>query len=153
MKAIQTEETITTIITKYEAIDGTIFESKDECKKYEDTAICVLRSRYNPLVITSTTEYDLFQVGSDECVIDVIKLQSEQDVDTILQLCHYYHNWLKEDKCKDRLQKISIRINKAFSENDYLFISKGWESDNFMPLFTYMQFADHIISKLNSNDK
>jgi len=151
MNTIQIEQTTT--ITKYEAIDGTTFVSKDECKKYEDTAICVLRSRYNPLVIISTTEYNLFQVGSDECVIDVVKLQSEQDIDTILQLCYYHHNWLKEDKYKDRLQEISTMISKAFRENDYLFISKGLESDNFTPIFTYMQFADYLISKLNSNDK
>ncbi len=151
MNTIQTKET--TIITKYEAIDGTIFESKDECKKYEDTAICVLRSRYNPLVIISTTEYNLFQVGSDECVIDVVKLQSEQDIDTILQLCYYHHNWLKEDKYKNRLQEISTMLSEAFRENDYLFISKGWESDNFNPIFTYMQLGNHLSSKLNPNDK
>ena len=32
--------------TVYQAIDGTIFNDKEECRKYEKSALAVLLSRY-----------------------------------------------------------------------------------------------------------
>ena len=51
--------------TVYQAIDGTEFDSKEECKKYEDTAKCLLLTKYRPLVKKTVTEIDVFNTGSD----------------------------------------------------------------------------------------
>lgn len=44
MKEINVKQEV--FVTKYEAMDGKQFTSKEECKKYEDSALCVLTSRY-----------------------------------------------------------------------------------------------------------
>ena len=45
METITIQET--KYITKYKAIDGTIFNSDSECKKYEESAKCALLYKYN----------------------------------------------------------------------------------------------------------
>lgn len=58
MKQIEAEKR--TKVTYYEAIDGTTFLNKEECKAYEDTAKCVLLSMYNKLKRITNTEYGFF---------------------------------------------------------------------------------------------
>ena len=54
MKQVEIENI--TKVTKYEAIDGTLFSSKEECVKYEETAKCVLLGKYKRLVVKSIKE-------------------------------------------------------------------------------------------------
>lgn len=48
MKEISVKQEV--FVTKYEAMDGKQFTSKEECQKYEDSAMCVITSKYNELV-------------------------------------------------------------------------------------------------------
>lgn len=123
MKTIKREHI--TYINEYEAIDGTIFSSEEECIKYENSAASVLKSRYKKLVIKEANEWQLFKFGSDEELIDVIKLQSEKDIDLVLQLNCLYNPHLKDDLI-DKHRKL---LERAYNENTLVFISKGNEYD------------------------
>ena len=112
-------------IEEYEAVDGTIFNSKEECIKYENSAAAVLKSRYKKLVIKETNEWDLFKCGNEDEFIDVIKLWSEKDIDLVLQLSCLYNPHLKDDL----IDKHRKRLEKAYNENTLVFISKGNEYD------------------------
>lgn len=112
-------------IEEYEAVDGTIFNSKEECIKYENSAAAVLKSRYKKLVIKETDEWNLFKFGSENEFIDVIKLWSEKDIDLVLQLSCLYNPHLKDDLI-DKHRKL---LEKAYNENTLVFISKGNEYD------------------------
>lgn len=75
MKAIK--ETVEKIVG-WEAWDGTRFSSEDECKKYEHSAIVVLRERYENMVTNKGFEKDGESFAS--CV--------SFDYETIYQLVH-----------------------------------------------------------------
>ena len=108
---------------EYEAIDGTIFSSEEECIKYENSAASVLKSRYKKLVIKEANEWQLFKFGSDEELIDVIKLQSEKDIELVLQLQCLYNPSINNNLI-DNVRKI---LERAYNENTLVFISKGNE--------------------------
>ena len=61
----------------YEAIDGVLFNSAEECAKYEQSANMVLYAKYKPLVLASLTEYELCGTGSEEYTIDTVRLKKE----------------------------------------------------------------------------
>lgn len=83
MKKVDIEKTV--IETLWEASDGTTFKDKEECEKYENSAKCVLLSKYKNWVIKSTNEYALFNAGCEENYIDIILITKDR-IDTILQL-------------------------------------------------------------------
>lgn len=88
MKEVIIEEV--TKVTKYEAIDGTLFEVKEECKKYDNTAFAVINAKYKKLVVKETTEKRFFTVGSYDSLIDIVKINTEEDKDTVLKMQAYY---------------------------------------------------------------
>lgn len=94
----------------YTASDGTEFKDKEECKRYEDTAKCVLLSKYKNWVIKSTNEWEIFDAGCEESYIDIIRI-SEDKIDTILQLTKLlgYTN-------EERLQKDRAMLESSIGE-------------------------------------
>lgn len=84
MKELKRTETIEKIIG-YEANDGTHFNSKEECEKYEKTAFAVVHERFRKLVVKEMSEYTMFMdyaVGSDEYIYALIDIKTENDMNT-----------------------------------------------------------------------
>lgn len=131
-------------IEEYEAVDGTIFNSKEECIKYENSAALMLKSRYKKLVIKETNEWDLFKCGSEDEFIDVIKLWSEKDIDLVLQLNCLYNPHIKDDLV-DKHRNI---LEKAYNENTLVFISKGNEYDAYFRIRTSESEINNTINEL-----
>lgn len=75
---------------EYIANDGTIFDNKEECSKYERTCECVIRSAYKKLVVGSFTQYELFGFGSDEISYDIVKVNTMEDLDSLNKMIKYY---------------------------------------------------------------
>lgn len=138
MKIIEVEKTVKE--TFYEAIDGKTFKTKDECIKYENTAKCVIESKYNTLHHTREIEYNLFGLGSEDCYVDIIRISQDSDKDIILQKCAYYTN------NKQMLEKYSKILDTAII-GDYILCFSGSEYEDY---FTVMcNYADYI-RNLNS---
>ena len=143
MKEIQKETK--QYVTVYEAVDGTEFTSKEECKKYEESAQCVLMTKYSKLVIKSDTEWELFGVGSDESIVDVVRLNNEHDVNMILQLIALENPNISSKQPEWLIEK-DKRLTTALKEDSLVFIGRGYEQDCFYLCTTEFE----MVSKLNS---
>lgn len=141
MKEIQKE--ISQHVTVYEAIDGTEFTSKEECKKYEESAKCVLMTKYNKLVVKTCSEYDLFDcIGSEDETVDIIKINNLSDIDTILKLIALYYPSAAKDT--EWMQKREDRLTDAYNSNSLVVIGRGYESDGFYLSFTFNEIIKKI---------
>lgn len=127
MKTIEVEKIIKEI--KYGAIDGTLFNTKDECIKYESTAKAVLLAKYKKLVVKEDTEYNLFHCGSEDCGVDLVKFNTTEDVRNVMQLFALYnpHTASTESNVSERMEM----CEKALHTNDTLIIHRGYEEDSF----------------------
>lgn len=144
MKEITKEKKST--YTVYQAIDGTEFNSKEECQKYEDTAKCLLLTKYKPLVKRTVSEYDIFNTGSDEYMIDILQyLSSESDIDILIQLNRLYYSGRKPDD--DFYDNMRSKLEKCLKNRDIVLIGRGTEYDgydNFYLLTTLQEITDNI---------
>lgn len=145
MKEIDVEKVLT--VRKYEAIDGTLFDNKDECQIYENTARCALLSKYNKLIIKSITEYDLFEIGSEESVIDLIKIIHKSDITTIIQLVILENQYLIKDQ--DRIDRMYEQLENASIAGETFMINRGYQNDCFWPLDSVENKIKQILSRCN----
>ena len=81
MKVNEIKETREVIVrTEYIAKDGTVFSNGEECRKYEGTCRCVLRSEYKKLIKGNINEYDLFyENGCEDYSYDIVEVKTEAD--------------------------------------------------------------------------
>ena len=144
MKPIEIEKV--TKVTRYEAIDGTTFTTEEECVKYEDTAKCVLLTKYKPLVKRTASECDIFNTGSDEYMIDILQyLSSESDIDILIQLHRLYCS--SRNFNDDFYDKMRSKLEKCLKNRDIVLIGRGTEYDgydNFYILTTLQDITDNI---------
>ena len=111
MKEIKKERVV--FDYEYEAYDGSVFKTKEECIKYEETAQCVIIKKFNDLIEYSSNECSLFNCGSDDYIIDFVKPKTQDDADTIMQMLELCN------ANDDRARKL---IKEAQENNDYLLI-------------------------------
>lgn len=108
---------------KYEAVDGVQFDDREECIKYENSAKCVLLTKYNELIVKhEISEYSICDFGSEDYAMDIIKLRNEKDIDIVMQLYALYNphdSYRKYDKVNKE------KCIKALKENDFIFIGRN----------------------------
>lgn len=142
MKKITVEKT--TKVVMYQATDGTQFTTEEECRKYEESAKCALLTRYNSLVINSVTENELFNgAGSEEYEYDVVKMNTEQDVETVIHLYMLYH---MSDCYRSKDDSIREKITTAYKTRDILLIGRYSCGDDF---FNIDHTRDELINRIN----
>lgn len=85
MKVNEIKETREVVVkTEYIAEDGKVFSNEEECRKYEGTCRCVLRSEYEKLVKGNISEYDLFyENGCDAGLYDIVEVKTETDREVV----------------------------------------------------------------------
>lgn len=132
--------------TVYQASDGTEFNSVEECKKYEDTVKCLLLTKYKPLVKKTVSEYDVFNTGNDEYMMDILQcLRDEADIDVLIQLHRLYNSGRKIND--DFYNNLRSRLEKCFENKDIILIGRGTEYDgydNFYVLTTLQEISNNI---------
>lgn len=145
MKEISVKKEV--FVTKYEAMDGKQFSSKEECKKYEDSAMCVLTSRYNELIVSENiSEWNLFGCGCDDQEIHIIKLKSESDVDTVLQ---YYLLFHRLNKSYDLLPHRK-KLEEALTRDGLVMVGTGYEDDNFFIIGSVGAFLEEFSEQVKT---
>ena len=108
MKEIKRTETIEKVIG-YEANDGTRFDSKEECEKYEKSALGVVYERFKKLIIKELYECEVFEnqgYGSEDYVYYLIDIKDENDINTynhFLQLIESKENIIDESYIGKRI--------------------------------------------------
>lgn len=73
-------------IIKYVANDGTEFGSEEECKKYEETAICAITAAVNGITVNSCCGDAILDSGAPFCCdgfLRAIKIKNVDDVETV----------------------------------------------------------------------
>ena len=150
MKEIKKERTTTQTYYEYEAMDGTVFNDKEECKKYENTAECAIMTKYRSLVLSSKhTQYELFGIGNDDDNIDLVKVKNQDDIDTVMQAWLITNRFYQEDKYESQRNSNYEMLKKAMEEDDIIFINHGYDNDNFWVDGT----RNSMIAKMNSLDQ
>ena len=138
MKEIKKERTV--YDCEYEAYDGSIFKTKEECIKYEETAQCVIRKKFNDLVEYSSDECSLFNCGSDDYIIDFVKPNTQDATNVIMQMLELYN------ANDDRARKL---IKEAQENSDYLLIGhNSYDKDYYYILDTRTSILNNIKENL-----
>lgn len=141
MKQIEKTRTITEI--KYQAIDGTEFDNRDECIKYDNTALAIMMSRYKPLVIKSISEWELFGAGCDDSTCDIVKLNEDSDVDILMFLIAYSNSHYTDTRLRD----IEEKVLTAVGNNDKIIIYRGYNNEDFRLCNTVLGAVNSILDK------
>ena len=131
MKEITKECTKVEKYTVYEATDGTEFRTREECEKYEQTAHAVVRTKFLKLVVEEKTEWEFFDVGSDENTTYAIKMNTQEDADTVLQLYYIDNPYvLKDEEAPKRYKERAFNlVNTAYKEQDILFVGENYDGN------------------------
>ena len=147
MKEHKIEKTKVEVTYEYEAMDGSIFKSKEECKKYEESAKMVLYTKYKPLVICRKTEEEIYNAGSCEYEIDIIKINTVEDIDILMQL-YYLYNTHSSARTEENMQKIRTKVTNYYNNGDIVFIGRGCGYDNY-DNFCFINSLQEVINHLN----
>ena len=129
MKQVYVEEVIK--IPYWEACDGTRFKDKSECERYDNSAEAVLFSQYNKLVIKKASEFTIFECGSEDNIVELIKVPTEQSIDIVMKLYGVINPCMLRDEYKDRYNQKRDILEEAMRNNDIVFIYRGYEKECF----------------------
>lgn len=150
MKEIKEEVIHKSYITKYKALDGTVFDSSEECQKYEASAKATLLTKYKELEIKMISEYNLFGVGSEEYHVSVVKLRNESDVDLMTQLYFLFNPRYESDS--RHIEEARSIFRKAVKTGDFLIINRGCEYDHFDSFWVFGLLTDILNTIIKACD-
>ena len=68
---------------EYIAEDGTIFNNKEECEKYEESALFVVSYKLKRLNTKETYINDFNDEGSCDCELEIFDIQTEEDLNNL----------------------------------------------------------------------
>ena len=130
MKEIKKEIIRKDYTYQYESFDGSLFDTKEECEKYEKSAEGVLKLKFQDLIVDKQNAWDLMRGYEDNDVIGV-KLTKEEDKDTVLQLYLFLNPHLLNDseRYKEYLEQYKSYINEAYEKKDLLLMGINCEGD------------------------
>ena len=117
MKEIK--KTVESFVTVFVANDGTEFEDRTECQRYDNSAKGVLMAKYRPLVVKETDGYSV-GCGSEDVAIDIIKIKKDADINIVLQL-----ETLDHQPNDERTERINTILQRALREDDYVIVDRG----------------------------
>jgi hypothetical protein len=130
MKEIKKEVVKKDYIYQYESFDDILFDTKEECEKYEKSAEGVLKLKFQDLVVAKQDAWDLMRGYEDNDVIGV-KLTKEEDKDTVLQLYLFLNPHLlnESERYKEWLEQYKSYIDEAYEKKDLLLMGINCEGD------------------------
>ena len=149
MKEIKKEIIRKEYQTVYIATDGSEFYDKNECEKYEKSAMGVVSSRYKKFVVKSTTEEGLTKCGSGDYIIEVVKLTEYSDIDIVVQL----YCLLFSTNDNEQITKIRELCKQAVRTGDLLLICRGYDYDNFWVIDTLTDYLNYILKQCDPGSK
>ncbi len=149
MKEIKKEIVRKEYQTVYIATDGSEFYDRNECEKYEKSAMGVVSSRYKEFVVKSTTEEGLTKCGSGDYIIEVVKLTEYSDIDIVVQL----YCLLFSTNDNEQITKIRELCKQAVRTGDLLLICRGYDYDNFWIMDTLTDYLNYILKQCDPGSK
>lgn len=151
MKEIKKEIIRKDYTYQYESFDGILFDTKEECKKYEKSAEGVLKLKFQDLIVAKNNAWNLMRGYEDSDVIGV-KLSKEEDKNTVLQLFLFLNPYYTQDDRADwadkRLQEYKTCIDEAFEKKDLLLMGINCAGD-----YYFIGTRNHVIENLKNFGK
>ena len=84
MRKNEIKKTVEEIVgVEYIAEDGTVFNNKEECEKYEKSALFVVSNKLNRLNTKETYINDFNDEGSCDCELEIFDIQTEEDLNNL----------------------------------------------------------------------
>lgn len=84
MKVKEIKKTIEQVVnTQYIAEDGEIFYTKEECEKYEQSALFVLSKSLNRIDDGNVSQYGLIGEGYDDTYIEIFNIQNDDELEKL----------------------------------------------------------------------
>jgi hypothetical protein len=145
MKEITKERTKIEKYTVYQAVDGTEFSQKEECVKYETSALGVLRGKIKKFVVCEQKDAWTFMGGYDDHQVIAIKPLIESDIDTILQWYYLEYPYLLEDSRKAERERFEEVIIEAWKNDDVILFGINCEKE-----YYFINSCRNIINNLSS---
>lgn len=141
MKEIKINEVNSTF--KYEAIDGEVFDDKEQCKIYEKSALCLVRSRISKCKIGTTHDAWKLMGGYDDHLVQAYKVTTEKEADYFMQWVFSLHSWWSEEQN----QKFIDDIQKALETGDVILMGINCDDEPY-----YINTRQNIINQLKDLD-
>lgn len=149
MKEVQKE--IMRHQTVYVAADGTEFSTREECIKYEESALGVIRAKVSKLITfdTRNTNEDAWTVlgGLDDNEIVAFKPNTQEDCDALMQLIIIENPYWGRDDMKEERDARYNTIVEAWKNNDVVIFGINCDEE-----FYYINSRQNIINNLHNMD-
>ena len=145
MKEIVKERTNVEKYKVYQATDGTEFMDYAECRKYEDSALGVVRGNVAKLIVGKSNDAWELMGGNDDNSIVAIKMNSEADVDLVKQLFLLEHPYY-DDETRQLLKQEKFNIiDTAYNRGDVILFGINCDRD-----YYFINSRQNIIDNLNN---
>ena len=145
MKEIEKECTRVEKYKVYQATDGTEFINYEECKKYEDSALGVVRGNITKLIAGRADDAWDLMGGNDDNSVIAIRMYCAADVDLVKQLFLLEHPYYNKDESKELKQKKFDIIDTAYNKGDVVLFGINCEGD-----YYFINSRQNIIDNLNN---
>ena len=143
MKEEIKEETVVHKYSIFVATDGTTFDCKEECEKYEKSALGVLRSRASKLIVGKNDAWSL--LGGDEYTeVSAYKISNEVERNTFLQYLFLECDWYTEER-KAQIESI---VDEAAMYQDVVLTGRSEGGDMY-----FINSRHNLINNLNNLTK
>jgi len=148
MKEVTKERTKVEKYTVYEAVDGTEFNTREDCQAYDDSAKGVLRGKLKSLIVNDEWNgWDLMGGNEDNQVI-AVAVPHEPDIDIIIQNYYCDHPWILQDSNVARKEKLVAAVNQAYKDQDIILFGINCDDNLYL-----IDTRNNIIDRLNKLDK
>lgn len=127
MKINEIKMTVEEVVrVEYIAEDGTVFHDKEECEKYEKSALAVVSSKLKRLNKKGTSWQDFTAISYDDSDLEIFDIQDQEDLDN---LCQYVILTLSENHgYKEKIEFTTQEINGCGVGHEVM-IFWGFEKD------------------------
>ena len=129
MKQVTKQRTYSSDYTVWEANDGSEFYSREECEKYEKSALGVARDKLKKLIVTVKENAWDIMGGMDDHSVASVLLKEEKDINDFMLWLYTECPWYLDDNHKERKEEIVKTVRKAFEEEDILFLGINTENE------------------------
>lgn len=145
MKQITKEKKST--YTVYVAVDGTEFDSAEECLQYEKSALGMLKAKLKKYIVWEGNEYDLWRNDTEDNTI-AVELKKQEAVDTLLHIYYLQHSYLLLNEYKNRREKFESLVDETFKNKDLLILGINCDNE-----YYYIDSRNNIVNRLLNLEK
>ena len=131
----------------YEALDGTEFNDKAECEKYDESAKGVIRARISKLIVGKNDAWTLL-AGDEEHDVIGIKMQTRSDLNNVSEFFLLECSWYGEAKTTEILDT----IEEAYIKNDIVLFGINCDGDYYW-INSRQNIIDNLMNLGKSSDE